>query len=80
MGRKRLLVVGNGMATDRLLDELSARDALSDFAITIVGEECFGAYNRVLLSKLLGGAEPDDLVTKPVEWYQEHGIRFLRGR
>jgi nitrite reductase (NADH) large subunit len=74
----RLLVVGNGLATDRLLDELLARG--SGHEITVVGEEPGGSYNRILLARVLTGADPDDIVTKPVEWYAENGIRLLTGR
>jgi len=47
-----LVVIGNGMAAARLVDELAAR-ALGRYAIAVVGEEPRLAYNRVLLSSLL---------------------------
>ena len=49
-----LVIIGNGMAAARLVDELSRR-ALGRYAIAIVGEERGFAYNRVLLSPFLGG-------------------------
>lgn len=78
--RTRLLVVGNGMATDRLLDELVARGATDVMDVTVVGEEPMGAYNRVLLSHVLGGLDPDDVVTKPHDWYAEAGVELVAGR
>jgi nitrite reductase (NADH) large subunit len=78
--RTRLLVIGNGMATDRLLEELAARDALGSFAVTVVGEEPRVAYNRILLSHVLAGADADDLTSKTPEWYAHHGIHLVRGR
>jgi nitrite reductase (NADH) large subunit len=76
---KRLAIIGNGMATSRLLDELIARDALRRFEITVYGEEAGGSYNRVLLSKVLGGEEPDHIVTKDAAWFQQTGIRLRSG-
>ena len=52
--RKRLLVVGNGMAGLRLLEEVLAL-APGRFDITVIGAEPEPAYNRVLLSSLLAG-------------------------
>ncbi len=65
------------MGTCRLLDELVARDAQRLYEITVYGEEPGGAYNRILLGKVLGGEAPDAIVTKPPEWYDRHGIRLL---
>jgi nitrite reductase (NADH) large subunit len=65
------------MATCRLLDELVARAAQERYDITVVGEEPGGAYNRILLSKVLDGAEPVQVVTKPPAWYAERGIRLV---
>ncbi len=78
--RKELVIVGNGMATCRLLDELVARGAQERYDITVVGDEPGGAYNRVMLSKVLGGAEPDHVVTKPPAWYAERNVRLLAPR
>ncbi|HVZ73713.1 MAG TPA: FAD-dependent oxidoreductase [Polyangia bacterium] len=76
--RKRLAIVGNGMATCRLLDELVARGATSRWDITVYGEEAVGTYNRILLSKVLGGEAPDAIVTKDAAWFEANGVR-LRG-
>jgi nitrite reductase (NADH) large subunit len=75
--RKDIVIVGNGMATCRLLDELGARNAQERFDITVVGDEPGGAYNRVMLSKVLEGAEPDAVITKPPEWYAQQGIKLV---
>lgn len=81
MGRRKdIVIVGNGMATCRLLDELTARNAQERFDISVVGDEPSGAYNRVMLSKVLGGADPDEVVTKPPEWYEQNGIRLCAPR
>jgi len=78
-GKRRLAIIGNGMATCRLLDELCARGAENRFDITVYGEEPRGAYNRIQLGKVLGGKEPDAIITKPPAWYAERGITFQQG-
>lgn len=77
--RKRLVIVGNGLATGRLLDELLSRNAHSQYHITVFGEEPVGCYNRVLLSRVLSGVEPDEIVLKDATWYEQWQVRFHRG-
>lgn len=77
MSKKKLAIIGNGMGTCRLLDELVARGAAFQFEITVFGEEQGGAYNRIMLGKVLAGGSPDDIVTKPLEWYDRHNIRLI---
>ncbi|HXT97563.1 MAG TPA: FAD-dependent oxidoreductase [Polyangia bacterium] len=79
MRKKTLAVIGNGMATCRLLDELVERKATLRFEVVVYGEERGGAYNRILLSKVLAGAAPESIVTKPRAWYEAHGIRLVDG-
>ncbi|XXX81795.1 FAD-dependent oxidoreductase [Sorangium sp. So ce134] len=79
MRRKDLVVVGNGMATCRLLDELISRGARDRYDITVFGEEPGGAYNRVLLSKVLAGEAADAIVTKPPAWYERNGVKLVSG-
>ncbi len=77
--KRELVVIGNGMATCRLLDELLARRAMERFDITVIGDEPHGAYNRIQLGKVLAGGEPDVVLTKPQAWYVEHGVTFRPG-
>jgi nitrite reductase (NADH) large subunit len=77
MSKKKLAIIGNGMGTCRLLDELVTRGGHERYEITVYGEEPGGAYNRILLGKVLGGEAPDAIVTKPAEWYDRHGMRLL---
>jgi len=77
--RKKLLVIGNGMAAMRLLEELDARGA-DGFDITVVGAEARAAYNRILLSPLLAGEMGwEDVCLKPDHWYAERAIRLVLG-
>ncbi|MBF1800536.1 NAD(P)/FAD-dependent oxidoreductase [Alloalcanivorax profundimaris] len=79
MTARRLVVVGNGMAARRLLEELLAR-APRRYRITVVGDEPGAGYNRVMLSPLLAGATGEDaIVTHPAAWYRRHGIRLISG-
>ncbi len=77
--REKLVVVGNGMASLRFLERLTER-APGRFDITVVGAEPVAAYNRVLLSSLLGG-EVDEAACgfRGLDWYAEHGIRLITG-
>jgi nitrite reductase (NADH) large subunit len=76
---RELAVVGNGMATARLLDELLARGAQDQFTITVYGDERGGGYNRILLGQVLAGAAPDEVTSKPLSWYAQRGIRLREG-
>lgn len=79
MAKPRLLVIGNGMASLRFLEEVVAI-APGKFDITVAGEEPQPAYNRVLLSPILAGEiEPEQVPLKPRGWYQDHGVRLLTG-
>jgi nitrite reductase (NADH) large subunit len=77
MSKKKLAIIGNGMGTCKLLDELIERGAAFQYEITVFGEEQGGAYNRILLGKVLSGSAPDSIVTKPLEWYDRHNIRLI---
>jgi len=77
--RERLVVVGNGMASLRFLERLTEA-APGRYDITCIGAEPTAAYNRVLLSSLLGG-EVDEAACafRGLDWYAEHGIRLITG-
>ena len=72
--KQRLVVVGNGMAAMRVVEEL-LRVAPELYDMTVFGTEEAGNYNRILLSPLLSGETPveDILLNKP-EWYVRRGI------
>ncbi|KAB1077807.1 NAD(P)/FAD-dependent oxidoreductase [Methylobacterium soli] len=77
--RERLVVVGNGMASLRFLERLT-EGAPGLYDVTVVGAEPVAAYNRVLLSSLLGG-EVDEAACafRGLDWYESHGIRLITG-
>jgi len=75
-----LVIVGNGMAAARLVDELTAC-APGRYAITVIGEEPSLAYNRVLLSSLLAREITEtDIELKPRTWWEERRVNLLCGR
>src|SRR5271156_6141763 len=74
-----LVVVGNGMAAARLVDEL-ARVALGRYAIAVIGAEPRLAYNRVLLSSVLAGETAShDIELRPASWWRNRGVTLKYG-
>jgi nitrite reductase (NADH) large subunit len=80
MSRERLVVVGNGMAGCRLVEEILKRDA-SRYAITVFGAEPRVNYNRIMLSPVLAGEKSfDDIVINDLGWYRDNDITLHSGR
>jgi nitrite reductase (NADH) large subunit len=74
-----LVIVGNGMAAARLVDEL-AKVALGRYAIAVIGDEPRLAYNRVLLSSVLSGETAShDIELKPATWWRDRGVTLKYG-
>jgi nitrite reductase [NAD(P)H] large subunit len=74
-----LVIVGNGMAAARLVDELT-RSALGRYAIAVIGDEPRLAYNRVLLSSVLAGETAShDIELRPASWWRERGVTLKYG-
>src|SRR5579872_585131 len=74
-----LVVVGNGMAAARLVDEL-AKVALGRYAIAVIGAEPRLAYNRVLLSSVLAGETAShEIELKPAAWWRDRGVTLKYG-
>jgi nitrite reductase (NADH) large subunit len=75
---RRLVVVGNGMAGARTVEEVLARNG--DFAITMFGDEPYGNYNRIMLSNVLAGVEDESgIFLNDLSWYADHGITLHTG-
>jgi assimilatory nitrate reductase electron transfer subunit len=74
----RVVVVGNGMAGSRFVQDLL--DRTDRFEVTVVGDEPGGAYNRVLLSNVLAGVTRAEHTTIAGEqWYAERGVKLHTG-
>jgi len=81
VAKKKLVVIGNGMAGARTVEEILSRGGADQFDITIFGEEPTGNYNRILLSNVLNGSyKEEEIFLNPLEWYEEHNIRLLAGK
>ncbi|WP_278495859.1 nitrite reductase large subunit NirB [Pantoea vagans] len=77
--RQRLLVIGNGMAGMQMVESL-LQLAPQRYAITVIGREPHGNYNRVLLSPVLAGEKSfTDTLIHDGDWYQRHGVTLLNG-
>ena len=75
-----LVVVGNGMAATRFVDELTQR-ALGRYSVIVIGAEPRLSYNRVLLSSLLAGDVGESAIElKPRGWWNRHGVTTLDGQ
>lgn len=74
-----LVIVGNGMAAARLVDEL-AQSALGRYAIAVIGAEPRLAYNRVLLSSVLAGETAShEIELQPASWWRDRGVTLKYG-
>lgn len=78
-GRRKLVVIGNGMAGMRTIEELLQLSP-NTYDITVIGAEPHGNYNRILLSPVLSGEKKtDDIMINSKEWYVEKGIKLHAG-
>lgn len=80
--KRRLVVVGNGMAGARTVEEILARGGGEQFFITMIGDEPYGNYNRIMLSHVLSGetdVDDDDLMLNPMAWYSANGVTLRAG-
>jgi NAD(P)H-dependent nitrite reductase small subunit len=79
VGKRRLVVVGNGMAGMRTVEEL-LQIAPDLYEIEIFGAEPHGNYNRILLSPVLSGEKQiEEIMLHPLDWYAEHGVTLHAG-
>ncbi|MBI1816550.1 MAG: NAD(P)/FAD-dependent oxidoreductase [Deltaproteobacteria bacterium] len=77
--QRRLVVIGNGMAGARVVEEILQRDAVQ-FRIAMFGAEPYGNYNRILLSNVLNRTQPmEQIFLNPLPWYAERGIALHAG-
>jgi len=77
--RERLVLIGNGMAGARLLEELQER-APGKYAVTVFGAEPHPTYNRIMLSPVLAGEKKfEEIVTHDRAWYAGHGFHLKTG-
>ena len=79
MKKMKLVLIGNGMAGVRTLEEL-LKIAPDLYDITVFGAEPHPNYNRILLSPVLAGEQTiDEIILNPLSWYAEHNITLHLG-
>ena len=77
--KPKLVVIGNGMAGARLVEDILAVSP-DLFDITMFGDEPYGNYNRILLSNVLNGAQDaKEIFLNPLAWYEENGVTLYVG-
>ncbi len=78
--KEKLVLVGNGMAGVRTLEEL-LKIAPDKYDITVFGAEPYGNYNRIMLSPLLAGEKTiDDIMLNDEQWYIDNDITLYKGK
>lgn len=77
--KQKLVMVGNGMAGVRTLEEL-IKLAPDNYEVTVFGAEPHPNYNRIMLSPVLAGEKTiDDIILNSRDWYEENGISLVTG-
>src|SRR2546427_2867499 len=80
MKKMKLVMIGNGMAGVRTLEEL-LKIAPDLYDITVFGAERHANYNRILLSPVLAGEQTlPEIMLNDVDWYADRGIDLHLGR
>ena len=78
--KRRLVVIGNGMAGTRAVEEILARGGADLFDITVFGDEPYGNYHRSRLGRVLSGEESEaDILLNSLHWYQANTITLHAG-
>ncbi len=77
--KDKLVLIGNGMAGVRAIEELLKYDS-DRYDITIIGEEPHPNYNRIMLSPVLAGEKAiDDIILNDLDWYEDNDITLVTG-
>ncbi len=78
--KERLVIIGNGMAGGRFVEEVATLGGADRFDIVMFGAESHGNYNRVLLSGVLAGTHSaGDIFINSLDWYEAQGIKLYSG-
>ncbi len=79
MSRLKLVVIGNGMAGMRALEEL-LKLAPERYDVTVFGAEPYGNYNRIMLSPVLAGEKTvEEIMINDLDWYRDNNITLHAG-
>ncbi|VAW91304.1 Nitrite reductase [NAD(P)H] large subunit [hydrothermal vent metagenome] len=77
--KEKLVVIGNGMAGMRTVEEL-LKIAPDVYDISVFGEEPYGNYNRIMLSPVLAGDKTiDEIMLNDLQWYDDNNVTLYKG-
>ena len=78
--KQRLVLIGNGMAGARALEQSLQRGGRDQFQISVFGQEPYGTYDRMQLPEVIAGVRSaNDILLNSEDWYRSHGIRLHAG-
>lgn len=78
--KQRLVVIGNGMAGARAVEDVLARGGAEQYDIVMFGDEPYGNYNRILLSNVLSGEQDaSEIFLNDMAWYKKNNITLHAG-
>ncbi len=78
--KEKLVLIGNGMAGMRTVDEL-LKLSPDKFEITVFGAEPHGNYNRIMLSPVLAGDKKlSEIIIHDLQWYEDNNINLYIGK
>ena len=78
--KEKLVLVGNGMAGVRVLEEL-IKLSPDTYDMTVFGEEPYGNYNRIMLSPVLAGDKTiNEIMLNDEQWYIDNDIKLHKGK
>lgn len=78
--KEKLVVIGNGMAGIRTVEELLKIDE-ERYDITVFGAEPYGNYNRIMLSPVLAGDKTiDEIMLNDMQWYKDNNVTLHSGK
>ena len=81
MPKQRLVVIGNGMAGARVVEEVLARGGADRFKIAIFSDEASGSYDRMRLADVMNGSQHErEIVLRNFAWYRENQIQLNGGQ
>jgi len=81
MPKQRLVVIGNGMAGARVVEEVLARGGAERFKIAVFSDESSGSYDRMQLADVMNGSQGEsEIMQRSFAWYRENQIQLNAGQ
>lgn len=77
--KQKIIVIGNGMTSVKFCQKFEEAGLLSQFDLTVIGEEKYLGYDRVHLTDYYTGTSAEELTLAPLTWYHQNKIEILTG-